>query len=237
MEKQRRPMVLAASIGAAVGAIAAALGTRRGLRSRHAFLSQSGWFSLDPAVWDRWPIFAACAALWVAFGLYWEIAAKDAAKAKSSESRSSRGVHVVLVNIAQILVLFPIVGLGRFLPGSRLTMIAGLLVQFAGTALAVWARIHLGRNWSGAIAIKEEHQLIQSGPYRRLRHPIYTGLLAMYIGAAIVTGEWLAVIGVAIVVVAYWRKIRLEEAAVGMAFGPAYEAYRRETWALIPGVY
>jgi protein-S-isoprenylcysteine O-methyltransferase Ste14 len=116
-------------------------------------------------------------------------------------------------------------------------MTAGLIVQAAGTYLAVWARRHLGRNWSGAIAIKVEHQLIRSGPYRLLRHPIYTGLLAMYIGPAIVTGEWLAVVGVAFAVLAYWRKIRLEEAALDTAFGADYDAYRRATWALVPGLF
>jgi protein-S-isoprenylcysteine O-methyltransferase Ste14 len=59
----------------------------------------------------------------------------------------------------------------------------------------------------------------------------------MYAGAALVTGEWLAVIGLAIAVFAYWRKIRLEEANLDVAFGPAYAAYRRDTWSLIPGIF
>jgi len=79
--------------------------------------------------------------------------------------------------------------------------------------------------------------LIRSGPYRRLRHPIYAGLLAMYAGPALATGEWLALIGVAIAGLAYWRKIRLEEANLETAFGGDYEVYRRETWVLVPGVF
>jgi len=79
--------------------------------------------------------------------------------------------------------------------------------------------------------------LIRSGPYKRLRHPIYTGLLAMYVGAAVVTGTWLAVVGVAMAGFAYWRKIRLEEANLNVAFGAEYEAYRRETCALVPRVF
>jgi protein-S-isoprenylcysteine O-methyltransferase Ste14 len=70
-----------------------------------------------------------------------------------------------------------------------------------------------------------------------LRHPIYAGLLTMYLGLAVLTGEWLAAIGWAIAVIAYWRKIRLEEANLRVAFGGDYEAYRRSSWALVPGVY
>jgi len=68
-------------------------------------------------------------------------------------------------------------------------------------------------------------------------HPIYTGLLTMYVGTALVTGEWLGVVGVAAALVAYWRKIRLEEANLTAAFANEYEAYRRETSARVPGVY
>jgi protein-S-isoprenylcysteine O-methyltransferase Ste14 len=174
---------------------------------------------------------------WLAFSLYWEAAAKGAAAARSSESRASRGVHVFLANAALLLELAPIHGLGRFLPLSSWIMAAGLGVEAAGLILAFQARRHLGRNWSGEIAIKVEHQLIRSGPYRRLRHPIYTGLLAMYAGTALVTGEWLAVAGFAMAALAYARKIRLEEANLNVAFGVAYDAYRGETWALVPGLF
>ena len=116
-------------------------------------------------------------------------------------------------------------------------MAAGLAVEATGLFLAIWARRHLGRNWSGEITIKVEHQLIRSGPYRLLRHPIYTGLLAMYAAPALVTGEWLAVIGLAVAGFAYWRKIWLEETTLYGAFGADYDAYRRTTWALVPGLF
>ena len=174
---------------------------------------------------------------WVIFSVYWELAARNAARAKSSESRASRGIHVILTNVALLLEIAPIRGLGRFLPPSSLIMAAGLAVEAAGLFLAIWARRHLGRNWSGEITIKVEHELIRSGPYRLLRHPIYTGLLTMYAGTALVTGEWLGIVGLALALFAYWRKIRLEEANLNVAFGEGYEAYRRETWALLPGLF
>jgi protein-S-isoprenylcysteine O-methyltransferase Ste14 len=140
------------------------------------------------------------------------------------------------VNLALVLEILPIRGLGRFVPVSPPIMAAGLAVELMGLVPATWARRHLGRNWSGEITIKVEHELIRSGPYRRLRHPIYTGFLTMYLGLALLTGEWLAVIGFTLSVLAYGRKIRLDEANLVVAFGPKYDEYRRKSWALIPGI-
>ena len=95
----------------------------------------------------------------------------------------------------------------------------------------------LGRNWSGAVAIKVDHELIKTGPYRLVRHPIYTAMIGMYLGTAIVSGELHGLLAVALAAYAYWRKTRMEERGLIEAFGPAYEAYRRESWALIPWVF
>jgi len=230
MTRRKIFVILGASLcGAAGGALATKL--------HFHFLASVPALSLDNAFQGRWGFLVACVAGWSLFSLYWDAAAKSAAPAKSTESRPSRVFHVFLVNVALLLEFVPVRGFGRFLPAYSFIMAAGVMVQAIGTFLAVWARRHLGRNWSGAIAIKVEHQLIRSGPYRLLRHPIYTGLLAMYIGPAIVTGEWHALIGVAMAAFAYWRKIRLEEATLEVAFGPDYEAYRRGTWALVPGLF
>jgi protein-S-isoprenylcysteine O-methyltransferase Ste14 len=174
---------------------------------------------------------------WVLFSLYWEVAGRNAAEAKSSESGGSRAFHVTLTNLALLLEIAPIRGFGRFLPLSSFTLAAGLAIELLGLFLTIWARRDLGRNWSGKISIKVDHELVRSGAYRILRHPIYTGLLAMYIGAAIVTGERLALVGLTVAVFAYWRKIRLEETNLREAFGDSYDAYRRDTWALMPGIY
>jgi protein-S-isoprenylcysteine O-methyltransferase Ste14 len=169
------------------------------------------------------------------FETYWTVAAKASSPATSSESRKSRQFHVFLVTAALMLLYVPVPGLGqRFLPGTSLVVGAGLAIQVASTLLAVWARRHLGSNWSGEIAIKVDHRLVHSGPYRWVRHPIYTGILGMSVGTAIVSGQAHAVLGLVIVSFAYWRKTRLEEANLKNAFGPAYEAYRHDTWALIP---
>jgi protein-S-isoprenylcysteine O-methyltransferase Ste14 len=228
MAQRKKIILLSAVCGAVVGALAVTLGS-------HIPVSVPT-LAYDQALLAHQRYLVA-AIPWVLFSAYWEIAAKGAAEAKSSESRVSRGVHVFLANVALLLEIAPIRGLGRLLPASALTMAVGLAVEAMGLFLTIWARRALGRNWSGEISIKVEHQLIRSGPYRLLRHPIYTGLLAMYVGTAIVSGEWLAVVGLAMAGFAYWRKIRLEEANLNLAFGDEYDAYRRETWALVPGLF
>jgi protein-S-isoprenylcysteine O-methyltransferase Ste14 len=227
---QRKAILWAAALGAIIGAAA----VRPDVRHITAGIpSLAG----DPAMRTYQGFFYAAIAGWMIFSLYWEIAARNAAPAKTSESKTSRAFHVTMSNLAALLVIAPIRGLGRLWPAFIPVMGAGLAVEAIGLALTLWARHHLGRNWSGEISVKVDHELIRSGPYRWLRHPIYTGLLTMYIGCALVTGERLAVIGVALAIFAYWRKIRLEEANLNTAFGADYEAYRRTTWALVPGVF
>lgn len=176
--------------------------------------------------------------LWLLFSIYWGIAANQSAPTKTSESVWSRRLHVILVNGALLLLVLPIPGLRwRFLPESVFLVAAGLAIQAAFVLLAVWARRHLGSNWSGEVRIAAEHQLVRSGPYRFVRHPIYTALLGMYCGTGLVSGEIHAPVALVIVTLAYWRKIRLEERALGETFGAEHEAYRRDAWAFIPGLY
>ena len=78
---------------------------------------------------------------------------------------------------------------------------------------------------------------MRTGPYRSVRHPIYSAILGMYLGSALVSGEAHALVGLALAMAAYWRKIRLEEQHLLSLFGPAYADYRRTTRSLIPGVF
>jgi protein-S-isoprenylcysteine O-methyltransferase Ste14 len=183
----------------------------------------------DPAVAAHRGYWLASVGRWAAFSLYWEKAAKSAAAAKSAETKGSRAVHVIAVNAALLLVVLPLRFPGRLVPASAAMMAAGLAVEAAGLLLAVWARRHLGRNWSGEISIKVDHELVRTGPYRMLRHPIYVGILLMYAGAALVTGGWLGAMGVALALAAYARKVRLEEANLRAAFGSAWDDYRQST--------
>jgi protein-S-isoprenylcysteine O-methyltransferase Ste14 len=177
--------------------------------------------------------------LWIAFTLYWSRASIGDSTIARSESRGSRFIHEILVNSAFLLLflqIFPhIPGLKhRLLPASTILTTEGLILQIAMFILAIWARFHLGRYWRGVIAILGDHQLIRSGPYRLVRHPIYTAMLGMFVGTAIVSGGLYALLGVVVAAVAYWRKVRIEEHYLHQAFGEKYAEYSRITPALIP---
>ena len=110
------------------------------------------------------------------------------------------------------------------------------LVTLLGFAVAFWARIMLGGNWSIGVTFKEDHELIQRGPYRYVRHPMYSGLSLLILGLVI----WFAdIVGLAIALVIFaglWRRSRQEEKLLTVHFSTAYPEYRKRTKALIPFV-
>ncbi|HWH60663.1 MAG TPA: isoprenylcysteine carboxylmethyltransferase family protein [Terriglobales bacterium] len=111
---------------------------------------------------------------------------------------------------------------------------AGTLVVAAGVALAIWARIILGSNWSAAAEIKDQHELIKSGPYRFMRHPIYEGFVVALAGSAIQRGSLCAALGVAVCFWGLQMKIEVEERLLTHRFGEQYLAYQRTVSALPP---
>ena len=122
----------------------------------------------------------------------------------------------------------------RILPRNEALEIAGLIATVAGMASAVWARVHLGSNWSSAPMIKEHHQLVRSGPYHWVRHPIYTGLRLSSRGTFLAKGKMRGALGVSLIYLAFVIKSRIEEEFMGRTFGSEYEDYRRSTRGIIP---
>jgi protein-S-isoprenylcysteine O-methyltransferase Ste14 len=178
------------------------------------------------------------ALLWIAFVVYWSKAAAGSARAIRSESARSRALHQNAMWLSLLLLFVPVPWLDwRVLPVGTGWVAAGLAVHASMFGLAIAARRGLGRNWSGEITEKADHQLIRSGPYRFVRHPIYSAMLGMFVGTALVSGDAHAFLGVALMAAAYARKIPLEERNLDEAFGAAYVDYRRTTRALIPWVY
>lgn len=205
--------------------------------ARLILLALLAWIVYIAPPWRHWPMWFAAAG-WILFSIYWSAAAKNSAQAKESESNRSRGVHEALVTAGQLLLFIPVPGLVQsFVPHSLAWALLGLAIEALSIALAVWARHHLGRNWSGKVQIKVDHQLIRTGPYKLLRHPIYTAILGMCLGTVLVDGHLHALTGTALVIVAYWRKIRMEEAKLREAFGAQYDLYRRATWGFVPGLF
>jgi protein-S-isoprenylcysteine O-methyltransferase Ste14 len=172
--------------------------------------------------------------LWVTWFAYWVIAAKSAARGASFERRSSRILHLGAVLASLALLLVRPVHLG--LPGGPVVDAAGDLITGLGLAFAIWARVHLGQHWSGRVEVKEGHQVVRTGPYSLVRHPIYTGILVGIAGSAVVARELTSFLAVVVMLAAYLRKIQMEEAVLLEVFGAEYEAYRRKVKALVPFV-
>jgi protein-S-isoprenylcysteine O-methyltransferase Ste14 len=114
----------------------------------------------------------------------------------------------------------------------------GLALDLAGVAFAIWARLLLGRNWSGMVLqVKAGHQLVQTGPYAIVRHPIYTGLLAAILGTALTRGTLAAYLAFAAGVAALLIRVFVEEGLMRGEFGAVHEAWRRRTKKLIPFIW
>lgn len=103
-----------------------------------------------------------------------------------------------------------------------------------GLAFTWWARLTLGDLWSGAVVRKEAHVIVRRGPYRLVRHPIYTGLIVALLAWAVQLGRPVAIIGALLMAVGFWTKARLEERFLSAALGEAYAEFRRVTPMLIP---
>jgi protein-S-isoprenylcysteine O-methyltransferase Ste14 len=180
--------------------------------------------------------------VWATVGLFWLWSARGVKRS----SRTEPLLLQLVVYWAPLLMAFLLLGPSdwfqgsflneRFIPKALWTKGVGLALAAAGAMLACWSRHILGRNWSSVVQLKQDHELIESGPYRYIRHPIYTGLLLAFLGTALKVGDWRGLLAVAIVLASFWRKLGVEERWLSEEFGAAYAAYRRRTKALVPGV-
>jgi protein-S-isoprenylcysteine O-methyltransferase Ste14 len=178
------------------------------------------------------------AVLWLAWLGYWFIAALNVKRTQRRERFASLILNRVPLVIGALLLAFerqPLHWLSfRFLPLSQAFYWIGLFMLAAGLAFAVWARRYLGRNWSGIVTVKQEHELVRSGPYALVRHPIYTGLLLAILGTAVAIGEWRGLIAFVLITVGFVIKLRVEEKFMTETFGDQNARYRAEVPALIP---
>lgn len=175
---------------------------------------------------------------WLIFLLYWAVSAAGTKPSVKRESILGRAPQMFLVVLGALLIFrseTPVDILHqRFIPQSHRLANSGVLLTWLGIATAIWARYHIGQYWSERVTLKEDHQLIRTGPYARMRHPIYSGIAFALLGTALVIGEWRALIGVCLITFTHVLKARKEEAWLTARFGGAYADYRRETGFLLP---
>lgn len=180
--------------------------------------------------------------VWIAWLLYWWLASLRTKTTKRSEPLTSRLSHVIPLMIGGILIGTENVPSWawlsiRLLPRGIAQYWIGATLLLLGLGFTVWARRHLATNWSAAVTVKHDHELVRTGPYRWVRHPIYTGLLVALFGSAVARGEMRGLLGIAIVTGALVRKLQLEERLMREAFQDEYARYSAEVPALIPLLY
>ena len=132
--------------------------------------------------------------IWAAFGVYWITVGFRAKAPQTHESPFYRIARLAILAITFSLLFSTRTAIGilglRFVRARPATAYSGFAFALVGLMLAMWARVHLGQYWSDKVVLKSDHQLIRSGPYARMRHPIYSGVLLGVAGTALLVGEW-----------------------------------------------
>jgi protein-S-isoprenylcysteine O-methyltransferase Ste14 len=179
--------------------------------------------------------------VWIAFLLYWQIKAantKTSQRIEPAASRILRALAFLTVIVLLSTTRIPLPWLYRQLwPSGLWAFWVGAACTVVGLLFAVWARRHLGSNWSRSVTIKQGHELITTGPYALVRHPIYTGILTGFLGTAIALSEVRGIIVFVLVFLVFWAKLRMEEEWMRSQFGQSYAAYAHQTAALVPYLF
>lgn len=180
--------------------------------------------------------------VWIAFIVYWRIKAAGTKSNQRREADASGIVRALVFVIVIVLLSVPRIPLLPWLyrqlwPAGLWPFWIGAAITVGGLLFAVWARHHLASNWSSAVTIKEEHELITSGPYGVVRHPIYTGILTGFLGTAIALSQVRGLVGFLLIFVVLWAKLRKEEDWMRSQFGETYAGYARQTAALVPYLF
>jgi len=175
---------------------------------------------------------------WNAFFLYFAIGMFRVKRTRTAEAPASRLPHLILMISAAGLLFttrFRVGLLGsRFIPENIWVQYAGMMLTSLGVSIALWARYSLGEFWSSKVVVKENHQLVRSGPYAYVRHPIYTGMLLAGAGTVLFIGEWRGILALLLAATAQVGKARREESLMKAEFGDQYKEYRERSGFLMP---
>ena len=177
-------------------------------------------------------------ACWGIFCVVWLVAAFSTKRTVYNESAAQRFRYIIPVVIGWFLLfrgrLLPPPFSVQIIPHTDAILDVASILCMCGLGVCLWARAVLGRNWSGTVTLKENHELIVRGPYQLVRHPIYTGLLAMLIATAMQQGHIAGIIALIFVFISFWIKLNNEEEVMNKQFPDQYPAYRERTKRIIP---
>lgn len=182
----------------------------------------------------------AIPAMWVVWVAYWLVAARDTKRTRWRQTPGSESLHSVPFLLCTVLWLAPrwqpAALTARLWAPSPVLALTGTAIVAAGIGYACWARIHLGRNWSSKVVVKEDHALIRTGPYRLVRHPIYAGMLLALFGSALAVGEWRGFLAFVFALIGVLFRVHAEETRMTQTF-PEYTDYKRHSSALVPKLF
>ncbi len=178
---------------------------------------------------------------WVLTGIYWIIAAQNIKHATQKEEIGFRVFYMIFWVVPFAFTFFRILLIDwlytRILPEKSVIEIIAFIGILFSLGFMIWSRVVLGKNWSGRIAVKDDHQLITSGPYTIVRHPMYTGFIFAFLFSAILLGEVRGVISFVILLIGILMKLQKEERIVRNVFGTKYDDYAKRVKKLIPFIY
>jgi len=178
-----------------------------------------------------WVIYA----LWLALIVYLTVSAGGAKRDTQSHLLQSSGLMLAMM-AAFLLPYLPIFSFVNFAPVHPVASGVGVIMCVAGIAILISGRRHLGRNWSQTVAAKQGHELVTSGPYRYVRHPMYAGGCIACIGSAIVAGGAFIFLLVFLGAIFVWR-VGAEDRLMERQFPNEYPKYKKRTKAMLPFVW
>ena len=178
---------------------------------------------------------------WIAVGLAWLPGYFSAKRTAARPDRPRQLVALFFLVTAGFAFFYssrlgPVLS-ARITPQASLFEQIGLALDLVGILFAIWARLTLGRNWSDVMTLKEEHELVQTGPYGIVRHPIYAGLLLGALGTAMTMGVLAAYLGVVSLLIGYLIRMQSEDILMADQFPAAHPSYRQRTRKFIPYVW
>ncbi len=178
---------------------------------------------------------------WAVLLTYWFINAPKVKAAEKTQSSISRFLYMLVMVSGFVIVYARVLAIGvlgiQVIPANDITGIIGAAVCISGVGFAIWARKTLGSNWSARVTLKKEHELVQSGPYKIVRHPIYTGFEIGLLGVAITIGQLKGLLGLSMVFVNHYFKTRIEEEIMYSQFPAQYPEYAKRVKRLIPLIF
>jgi len=179
-----------------------------------------------------WLTFGAWVALWL--GIVWRDRGTDVHTPSDQGSRALIGITLWSGVLVAFLTAWSVPA--TRIPGSGWAVVlGGLVLMWCGMVVRLWAVRTLGYFFRTVVLIQDRHRIIDTGPYRLLRHPSYAGSLLTLAGLGLALGNWLSLLTAVLgALIGFTRRMRIEEATMQARFGDAYIAYARRTWRLVP---